>query len=308
MTETTRWPDFFLVGAPKCGTTAMNDYLAQHPGIFIPFRKELHYFGSDLQGTHFVRDRQAYLALFAGARADQVAGEASVWYLTSERAAGEIRQANPHARILIMLREPVSMLHSLHSQMLYNGNEDIADFAEALAAEDDRRAGRRLPPDVMNPTALHYRRHIRYAEQVGRYFTAFGRERTKVILFDDFRRDTAGACREVFAFLGVDAAFEPSIRVVNANKRVRFETMKLFFRKPPALLKRAGRLLVPSAKARQALWARLQRLNTRYEPRSPMDPALRAELTREFAPQVEALAELLGRDLSRWSRPPAAGG
>ena len=82
-------PDFFIVGAPKGGTTAMNNYLRQHPQIFMSPRKEAHHFGADLYAPHWARDEAAYLALFAGAGDEKRIGEASVWYLLSQHAAGE---------------------------------------------------------------------------------------------------------------------------------------------------------------------------------------------------------------------------
>src|SRR3954468_1950993 len=113
-------PSFFIVGAPKCGTTSLNDYLRQHPRIFIPERKELHYFGSDLTFLKTQRPtREEYLAHFAAAQPQQIAGEASVWYLYSQLAAREIHDFCREAKFIIMLRNPVDMMHSLHSQYLY---------------------------------------------------------------------------------------------------------------------------------------------------------------------------------------------
>src|SRR5882757_7658017 len=141
-------PDFFIVGAPKCGTTALYRCLEAHPEIFVPERKELHHFGTDLYSPTYVRQLDEYLSLFAAAGDAKRVGEASVWYLFSKRAATEINAFNPQASVIIMLRNPVEMLHSLHSQHLYNGTEEISDFATALNAEGDRKMGRCLPKDV----------------------------------------------------------------------------------------------------------------------------------------------------------------
>ena len=166
-------PSFFIVGAPKCGTTSLNDYLRQHPGIFIPERKELHHFGSDLRFFKSARPTHGeYLANFAPAQPDQIAGEASVWYLFSQLAAQEIHDFCPAAKIIIMLRSPADMLHSLHSQYLFESNEDLADFAAALAAEEDRGQGRRLPPGSNYREGLLYRRVARFAEHYLRHFAA----------------------------------------------------------------------------------------------------------------------------------------
>ncbi len=294
-----RKPNFFIVGAPKCGTTAMNDYLEKHPEIFIPEIKEVHFFGSDLHFTKgALRDPDAYLALFQGARESRL-GEASVWYLYSRSAATEIHAFNPDAKIIVMLRDPVDMLYSQHSQFLYNGNEDILDFREALAAEGERKAGRRIPATAHLTDGLFYSETVKYAEQVGRYFKTFGRDNVHVILYDDFRADLPGTYRETLRFLGVREGFAPEFAVVNPNKRARSKTLRNFVQEPPEGVKRLGRLFFPRS-VRQRVMKRLDQANIRYEARAPLDPALRAELRHRFAPEVEKLSRLLGRELP-WS-------
>src|ERR1700686_4114710 len=174
-----RKPDFFMVGAPKCGTTALYRCLQAHPDIFVPERKEPHHFGTDLYSPTYVRNLDEYLSLFAGAEEKKRVGEASVWYLYSKCAAAEIRAFHPHASVIMMLRNPVDMLYSLHSQHLYNGTEEIVDFADALSAEADRKKGRRLPEGVPAVERLFYREVAKYRDQVGRYLRAFGSANVK---------------------------------------------------------------------------------------------------------------------------------
>ena len=228
MSEASRRPDFVIVGAPKSGTTAMYEYLRAHPQLFLPERKEMRFFGADLD----VRDRPTmtvddYLASFAAAAPEQRIGTAYVWYLFSERAAAEIAAFAPGVQVIAMLRNPVEMVWSLHSEHLYNGNEDITDFTAALDAEPDRRAGRRIPPHAHLPQGLRYTEVPRYAEQLERYFDAVGRDRVRVVLYDDFARDVRAAYRDVLEFLGVDATYSPpSFAVINANKRTRSERFR----------------------------------------------------------------------------------
>ncbi len=299
-------PDFFIVGAPKCGTTAMDDYLRQHPEVFIPDIKELHFFGRDLPFGRPRMKRERYLSLFAPASTQKRIGESSVWYLYSKEAAKEIREFSPSARIIVMLRDPVDAMHSMHSQRIYNGTENLLDFAEALAAEEDRKRGRRLPKNVTkdNLMGLYYRDAVRYTDQVRRYFEVFGRERVHVILFDDLRADTARVYRETCRFLEVDPGFRPRIEIVNANKRVRSEQLRNLVRFAPASLRALAKPLVPSSRLRQKVKADLKRWNTKYVARAEMDPALRKQLGTEFRSEVQRLGDLLGRDLSHWSRAP----
>jgi hypothetical protein len=296
-----RKPDFFIVGAAKCGTTAMNDYLGQHPRVFVPEAKEIHFFGQDLDiRTARQRDTmESYLARFEGAEAYDRAGEASVWYIYSRTAAQEIKDFNPDASIIIMLRDPVEFMYSQHSQAMHNalGDEDILDFAEALAAEEDRVAGRRpVPAQTTFPDGVYYRRIARFTEQVRRYLELFPREQVHVIVFDDFKADTLGVVQDTYRFLGVDPAFQPETPVVNPNKTYRSWALRRLQQRVPDKAKD----LVPGGLRRRASEA-FYALNRSYQPRARMDPALRAQLKAELAPEVAALGELIGRDLSHWS-------
>lgn len=291
-----RKPDFFIVGAPKCGTTAMCEYLAAHPDIFLPDRKEIHYFGRDLTITHTrVRSEKEYLANFTKAGDAQRIGEASVFYLYSATASREIHEFNPDARIIISLRNPVQMLYSLHSQLLFSGKEVIKDFGEALAVEEDRIKGSNIPKCAGIKEALFYRRIGAYTEQVKRYFDVFGREQILVNIFDDFKRDPAAVYRATLEFLDVDPDFTVDFSVVNPNKQVRSKLLQQVIYKSRWSRSYKVRRFVP-----RMIRDGLRRLNTRFVKRSPLDPALRAQLCSEFKPEIQRLGDLLGRDLSHW--------
>ncbi|NJL34400.1 MAG: sulfotransferase domain-containing protein [Chloroflexaceae bacterium] len=148
-------PDFFIVGAPKCGTTAMTDYLNQHPDVFVPVVKEPDFFGSDLTGRRYTTNLHTYLALFEPGRG-KLCGEGSTAYIISKQAAQEIYNFNPEAKIIIMIRNPVDMLYSLHNQVVYTGDESIHDFALALAAEPNASRVNifRMGVDSLNPCGI----------------------------------------------------------------------------------------------------------------------------------------------------------
>ncbi|MCK6419071.1 MAG: sulfotransferase, partial [Alphaproteobacteria bacterium] len=179
---------FFIVGAPKCGTTALADFLDQHPQIAM-LRKEMHHFGSDLQLRRQRPSRADYEAAIARLQPDAEVGDASVFYLRSEQAAAEIKAYNPQARIFILLRPPVEAMFSLHGQLVQMVDEDIRDFAQALAAEQDRRYGRRIPSHIHAAFVLQYRQMVDFAPQIKRYLNVFGREAVQVILQEDLKND-----------------------------------------------------------------------------------------------------------------------
>lgn len=296
-----RKPDFFIVGAPKCGTTAMQDYLSQHPEIFMP-KKELHFFGSDIRFNYRRHSEKEYLSYFKDAKDEKRVGEASVWYLYSKRAAYEIKEFNPSAQIIIMLRNPVEVLYSLHSQFLYSGNEDIVDFKAALEAEEDRKRGLRIPKTVYWVNGLYYRETVRFSEQVRRYFDVFGRENVHVIIFDDFEADVAKVYKETLCFLGVSEDFQLAFRIINPNKRIRSKFLRDYLLiNPPQIAQSFAKVVMPQ-RLRQGLIKALKWYNTRYEPRPPIDTELRKCLQAEFAPEVERLSELSERDLTHWTK------
>ncbi len=292
-----RWPDFFIVGAPRCGTTAMYEFLGEHPRVFMPSAKEPHFFGSDLPSLpHFVRDRPRYLRLFAGARTAQRVGEASVWYLASCRAAAEIKASVPRARIIVQLRDPVEVMYSLHGLRVLLGQEELVDFEAALAAEPARAAGRRPWPSGL-PL---YRETVRFTDQVGRYLVAFGREAIHVILYDDLCRDVAAVYRGTLAFLGVEPDHQARFRIVNAGHPPRSVALAGLPTRLPRLTALLRRVVPLRSRVRLRGW--VSGLNTRPEARPPLAADVRRRLGVELRPEVERLGELLGRDLRHWSR------
>lgn len=301
-----RWPDFFIVGAPRCATTFLYETLRTHPRVFMPERKEPRFFcrdldsGSAADSLRFMRDPEQYLALFAGARPDQIVGEATPVYLYSRVAAAAILAVAPAARIVVSLRDPIEQMRSYHA-LRYNSGREPLPFEGALAAEADRRAGHDLAEDISNRSMLQYRAVASYAEQVSRYFEAFGRAQVLVMLYEDLERDADAALAELFAFLGLEPI--PIRRQpVNAARRPRSRALMGLLRtvRVPSPL----RPLLPGAVRQRLRHARerAQLLNTTAPPPGvgALDNALRDRLRAEMRPDVERLSLLLGRDMIRY--------
>jgi hypothetical protein len=272
--------------------------LRRHPQIFMPFHKEPLYFGDDLTRRYGRLSEADYLRLFNGAKSGQRIGEASTWYLYSESAASEIKAFSPDAQIMVILRNPVDVMYAQHNQLIFNVIEDIPDFKEALDAEPDRRAGKRIPPGPINVENLFYRHSVQFAEQLQRYFDVFGRDKVHVMLTDDMKADGAGVVRGALEFLGVDASLAAPPPNSNENRRVRSPLIQRLIFAPKLLLPLAPFLRrFPLVRA---LRTRMLDMNSEAKPRPPMDPALRTELITEFTPEIERLAKLINRDLSSW--------
>jgi hypothetical protein len=303
-----RTPDFYIVGAPKCGTTAMYRWLLAHPDIFLP-AKEIHFYGQDLDHRRPPMSRDEYQALYSNATPQHgVLGDVAVWHLMSETAAEEISSVSPEAKIIIMLRRPDEMLYSLHSQLVYSGEEPILDFGQALAAEPDRAEGRRVPPSTHSgleappSESLQYRRVARFDAQVARYQALFSD--VLVLLHDDLRADQAATYQRVLDFLGVDPGFSPDFSVVNPNTTVKSHAARRAIQSmrwgpvralTPAPLRGIGRRVME----------RLQSMNTQTAARPPLCPEIAASLRAELRSDVLGLSDRIGRDLSHWLEAPA---
>lgn len=292
-------PDFFIVGAFKSGTTALYEYLRQHPDVFLPFLKEPHFFGEDLTHHYGRMNLDEYLALFRGARQGQQVGEASTWYLYSTSAAREIAEFTPDAKIIVLLRNPIDVMYAQHSQLRFRADETLTDFDRALEAESARRRGVGLPPPPVRPETLFYRRSVHFADQLERYFDVFGRERVHVALFDDLVADTPAVYHGVVEFLGIDSTFRPNFIAYNENKRVRYGAIQRLIYNPPGLLLGAIHHVRRYPLAHR-LRDTVMRMNSRPQKRQSMVPALRAQLVAEFAPEIDRLSRMLDRDLSAW--------
>jgi hypothetical protein len=292
-------PNLFIVGAPRCGTTSIYMYLKEHPDIFMSPVKEIHYFGQDV--AKLLRVPGEYLSRFSGWKDEKCAGEASVFYLYSETAARELKAFNPSARIIIMLRNPVDFLYSYHTRIRTFSVENIKDFETALNAEPDRRQGKRLPKLVRkhgSESLLFYRKIATFSEQVQRYLDAYGSNQVKVILLDDLKADPAKVYRDTLRFLEVDPDFETDFSEKNTN---RYPRSILLMRFLLYSLRFAGGKSLPSRAYRKLIFHPLRRWNMQITKRKPMSPSLRRKLQSEFAPEVQKLGEILGRDLRYWS-------
>ncbi len=308
-----RVPDFFIVGHAKCGTTALYEMLRRHPQIYMPALKEPLYFATDLRARFQRRaagplptELEDYLALFTDAGARQLVGEASSSYLWSRVAAANIASLQPSARIVAILREPGSFLRSLHLQLLQNHIESEKDLRKALALEDARRQGKRIPRRSARPQALLYSERVRYVEQLRRYDAVFAPEQVLVLIYDDFRKENEATVRRVLRFLEVDDSVP--VAPTDANPTVRMRSQQLdelvnavsVGRGPVSrAVKASVKALTPRRLRSDALSLTLRHVV--YGGVRQPDESVMLEVRRRFKGEVEALSEYLDRDLvTQW--------
>jgi hypothetical protein len=304
-----RVPDFFIVGHPKSGTTALFEILRSHPQIYMSEEKEPWFFAEELRlrppprkpfGVPETLDD--YLSLFAGADPNQRVGEATALYLWSHTAASAIARVQPAARVIAILREPASFLHSLHLQFVQVYVEPETDFRKAISLERPRSEGHDIPGDSYWPQALAYSEHVRYVEQLKRYYDVFTPEQILVLIYDDFRADNAATVRAVLRFLEVDDTL--AVGAIEANPTVRPRSRRLHHvvqglevgRGPAARAVKAAVQTVTPRRLRRGVLHAVKEHVVFGEP-APPDEELMLELRRRFKPEVVAASEFLGRDL-----------
>ncbi len=305
-----RAPDFYIVGQYKCGTTALYEMLKRHPEIFMPAYKEVWFHSPELRTRALGNASnwrpetiEDYLSLFSTAGPEQRIGEVTPSYLISHGAARSIADLQPRARIIAILREPASFLHSFHLQCLQNHTETENDLRKALALEPARREGRLIPRHAARPLELMYSEHVRYVEQLRRYEAEFSREQILVLIYEEFRRDNDAVVRELLRFLEVDDT--APIRKAEVNPTVQIRYPRLY-----ALLRTLNKGQGPAARTTKAVLKTL--LPKRYDALAiqrrlqwgrpdPPDQELMLELRHRFKGEVVALSEYLDRDLvSQW--------
>jgi hypothetical protein len=194
------------------------------------------------------------------------------------------------------------MVYSLHSQLLYVAEENVADFETAWRLQERRSRGLDLPPRIRSPLLVQYAEVGRFGSQTQRLLSCFPAEQVKIILYDDFAASPQRTYDEVIAFLGIPHDRRREFPTINENKTARLGWLRRLSRKPPPVLRAAFRSLKRALgdEGISAAKKRLVSLNTSRERRPPLSPQLRAELVAAFRDEVALLSRLLGRDLSHW--------
>jgi sulfotransferase family protein len=277
-----KWPNFFIVGAPRAGTTSLYHYLKTAPGVYMSPVKEPHYFAVTLKallnarakppGMPVIHERGEYLKLFQEVKDEVAVGEASPSYLWDPAAPGLIHEVVPHARIIMSLRDPVARAFSHYLMHVRDGVERLP-FEEVLEA-----------PSYI-PLGL-------YTAQVQRYFDIFGADHIKILIFEEFTRDPEAAVNDILKFLRVNGRVSHRLKTAHNSFGVpRGNLAKRIAANRGVRL--AARSLLPSG-IRGVLG---EKLLYKKPPKPPMSDAVAAALADIYREDVKALEKILGRSL-----------
>ena len=301
-------PDFFIIGAPKAGTTALHAALAAHPGLFMSTVKEPKFFLTDgppptrgggpgdvqTYREHIWR-RPEYEALFDAATAGALRGESTPFYLYSQAAQERIRALIPNAKLIVILRDPVERAHSNWTHLWSAGLEPIGNFVRACAEEDARIAAGWAD-------FWHYTRLGRYGEQLENLFLRFPREQVFILRYRALIDAPAQTLDDICEFLGVHPGIIGHVPKQNVtahpDRSLTYLTVAKLLRGAAA----AGRHLPGSAGT--ALTQPLERfLQQNAGQRQPLSWEQRQEVLPYFEDDIHLLERITEAYFGDWLQP-----
>jgi hypothetical protein len=296
-----------IAGAPRCGTTAMVRYLGAHPAICASQPKETHFFLATDSANDIARSRAIYRRNHFPELSSEheMLIDGSISYLYRPDAAVRALSVFPEARFLVMLRNPVDLIHSYHSRLLFYRQETEADLNRAWDLQDQRQNGQQVPWTCSDPKMLEYREVGSLGRNLAAFVDTVGRDRCLWMFFDEFLADPLSSYRQVLTFAGLPydgrTAFpRKAPHRAYRSKWLQFVTSGAFLMpllpvnpKSTALYGRLARLTRPLRRL-------LRRANSTERPRVKLDDETRSVLTRAFLDDIAKLEELTGRSLEAW--------
>lgn len=293
-------PNLFIVGEPKSGTTALYHFLRQHPEVYIPEQKELHHFAKDLNrerlnfhkkiSSYFNYSLEEYLRHYEKVKDEKIIGDMTPTYLFSKLAAKAIFTHNPESKIIALFREPVDYLYSQHAQFLYGLAENEIDFCKALELEKGRKAGKKIPKNIREPSMLHYSEKVMYANHLKRFLEVFPPNQIKVIIYKDFQRDNAKVYKEIMEFLSIDSNFRPEFKKHNPNEKVRLKFIRQVALSP--FVSSISKKIFPKH-IFNSIKKTVIKTTTKQEERKPLEQDIVLKLKKRYKPEVCKLNDLL---------------
>ena len=279
-----KWPNFFIVGAPRSGTTSLYEYLNEVPGVFMSPAKEPNYFNPSVDNDLFlskpIRDKKKYLNLFKNVKDELAIGEASPTYLWDPKTPHLIHQTIPDARIIMILRDPMTRTFSEYLSLTGLGSIEgsFLDTIRNSINSEDYSSGRII-------------QNGQYFEQVKRYVDIFGFDQIKIIIFEEFVKDTWKSVKQVLDFLDIPADPPTSVTEIhNAFTLPRSQIASALVKN--RMLRKLGKTLLP----REGLFG-MRKILTKETAKPSMSTEEKNCLKEFFRNDVIKLQKLLNRSI-----------
>lgn len=281
---------FVGIGAPKAGTTQLAEMIAAHPELCLSEPKEVHYFNKIQSYIHgkdnpnFDQDLDWYQKHFAHCSAGAKIGEFSTGYMYDRNVAQRIKQLAPDVKIIACLREPVSRAYSQFTMHRYYLQKENRSFEETIADQSE------------------YIEKGRYYQQLMPYFEAFPKQQIFVVLLKDLKQDAAKVARELYAFLEVDADFQPPNLHARANaaKASKYRFISEWMGYGAKLFVALGLSGLLAWLKRKGLKKWIIENNSKQVDYPQLSKRKKQELSTFFQEDIAKLEVLIDRDLSHW--------
>lgn len=287
---------FFIIGAPKCGTTSLSSWLSSHPNIFMCSPKEPYFFCTDIHSIRAASTLEEYKKLFMGVKVSHLAiGEASTTYLRSFIAVPSILKIYPEAIFIVCLRNPIEMVASVHMQLFQSTVEPESSLRKAWTLQALRNEGMCLPKLCREPSNFQYGKVCSLGEQVDRLLKVVPRQRVLFLFLEDLRDAAREQYCRVLHFLDVP----DDGRIYFPVKNKRSAPKSLFIRQ---VITRAHQYKYSlGIKKSFGLGTLSRKLNQRQlNDISWCETDFFNELKEYFSSDCEKLSSLVGKDLSEW--------
>lgn len=271
-------PNLFIVGAGRCGTTNMYEWLKEHPQVFMSEVKGPNFFGEEPNPAfpEFWNNEKKYLSLFSKAEdKHKILGEAS-HYFWSKTASEQIKKFNPDAKIIILLRNPVDVIFSYYKSATISKDKDI----EQAMNEDTRGA-------------IELRKNISYVENLKRFFKVFGRENVHIINFDAMLNDLENEYLDVCNFLNIRTDYMPTFERHNLQRELKNKWFLFLLEKCPTGLKLFVKSIMPKGRVK-AVRGDIIKFTTKKAITITMPPEIRRRLTEKFKNEIKETERLVG--------------
>lgn len=307
----------FVVGAPRCGTTAVAKWLRGHPEVGLSKPKEPHFFVMhDLRGC----DDRELLDVVASKYVDRFFPtrheastliDGSVSYIYAPERLEPALRLWPESKFIICVRNPLHMVPSLHQRNFVNGDEDVRKFETAWSLVPERRKGRSIPRSCLDPRLLDYWESGYLGKHVRNFFRIIGRERCHVVVFDDLVADPRSEYVRALDFLGLPDDGKMIFERHADSKDCRLPWLQRLLQRPPSFAMQfldSDDLHNPRFAETASPWLqkvidirnRIIDWNEIPAERPVVDPAIAREMRSTYRDDINLLSELLGRDLSHW--------
>jgi hypothetical protein len=284
-------PEYYVVGTAKAGTTSLFRYFLDHPQVFVPSNKETYFFGKYCYEDSKIETIQEYQRIFSSAARDDKCVEVSTSYLYSKTAASEIKEYNPDAKIIIILRNPVDRAFSNYKYKLKTGKENCFNFEDAVSLEKSRIS-------EGAPYGFHYINMGLYFNQVKRYIDIFDKDNLLILLFDELKTDPELFYQKITDFMGIESLADFNVaKKFNKSGKIRSKILMRILN-GDNIFKRLVKKIVPQDKQRHVSGF-LKDLNISKK-KNIMRIETKSRLKELFHDDIKKLEACIDRDLSSW--------